>query len=94
MIWTKTDCLVCLYSSYGHAVKERILFKVLLLVYKCKKGLAPEYLHSLCIPYKDYNSRSNNLDLLDPGPKSNKKTYGDHSCKVAGAKEWNSFLWI
>ena len=71
-------------------VKERILFKVLLLVYKCKKGLAPEYLCSLCIPYKkDFNSRSNNLDLLDPGPKTNKKTYGDRSFKVAGAEEWN-----
>ena len=71
-------------------VKGRILFKVLLLVHKCKKGLAPEYLRSLCIPYKkDFNSRSNNLDLLDPGPKTNKKTYGDRSFKVAGAEEWN-----
>ena len=71
-------------------VKERILFKVLLLVNKCKKGLAPEYLRSLCIPYKkDFNSRSNKLELLDPGPKTNKKTYGDRSFKVAGAEEWN-----
>ena len=71
-------------------VKERILFKVLLLVYKSKNNLAPEYLSSLCIPYrKDFNSRSNHLDLLDPGPKSRMKTYGDRSFKIAGAEEWN-----
>ena len=60
-------------------------------MYKCKKGVAPEYLRSLCIPYKnDFNSRSNNLDLLDPRPKTNKKTYGDRSFKVAkNAEEWN-----
>ena len=70
-------------------VNERILFKVLLLDYKCKKGLAPEYLRSLCILYKkNFNSRSNNLDLLDPWPKTRKKTYGYYSFKVAGAEEY------
>ena len=59
-------------------------------MYKYKKGLAPEYLRSLCIPYKkDFNSRSNNLDLLDPRPKTNKRTYGVRSFKGAGAEEWN-----
>ena len=59
-------------------------------MYKCKKALAPEYLHSFCIPYKkDFNSRCNNLDRFDPGPKTNKKTYGDRSFKVAGTEEWN-----
>ena len=71
-------------------VKECVLFKVLLLVYTSKNNLAPEYLSSLCIPYrKDFNSRSNHLDLLDPSPKSKMKTYGDRSLKIAGAEEWN-----
>ena len=71
-------------------VKERILFKVLLLVHKSKNNLAPEYLRSVCISYrKDFNSRSNHLDLLDPGPKSNMKTYGDGSFRIAGAEEWS-----
>ena len=70
-------------------VKERILFKVLLLVFKCKNNLAPEYLRNLCIPYKkNFNSRNNHLDKLDP-PKTRMVSYGDRSFSVAGAEEWN-----
>ena len=55
-----------------------------------KNNLTPEYLSSLCIPYRKYfNSRRNHLDLLDPGPKSRMKTYRDCSFKIAGAEEWN-----
>ena len=57
---------------------------------KCKSSLAPDYLRSLCILYKkDFNSRSNNLDLLDPEQKARMKTFGDHSVKVTGVEEWN-----
>ena len=71
-------------------VKGRILSKVLLLVYKSKNNYAPEYLTTLCISYwKDFNSRSNHLDLLDLGPKSRMKTYGDGNFKIARAEEWN-----
>ena len=45
--------------------------------------------YSINLLYKDFNSRSNNLDLLDPGPKIRMKTYGDHSFRVAGVEEWN-----
>ena len=74
-------------------VKERILFKVLLLVYKCKKGLAPEYLRSLCIPYKK-DSRSNNLDLLDPGPKTIRRLMVIAALRLLVLKNGISFLWI
>ena len=70
-------------------VRERIIFKVLLLVYKCKHNLAPVYLSDLCIPYrKNYNSRNNHLDRLDP-PKTRLVSYGDRSFSVAVAEEWN-----
>ena len=58
-------------------VMQRILFKVLLLVYKCKNGLAPDYLSSLFIPYKmNFNSRSNFLDKLET-PRTRTTSYGD-----------------
>ena len=66
-------------------VKQRILFKVLHLVYKSKNNLAPESLRSMCIPYR----KSNHLDLIDSGPKSRMKAHGYRSFKIAGAEEWN-----
>ena len=71
-------------------VKERIVFKMLLLVYKSKNNLSPEYKRNICIRYKkDFSSRSNHLDLLDPGQKSSLKTYRDSTFKIVGAKKWN-----
>ena len=72
-------------------VMQRIglLFKVLLLVCKCKNGLAPDYLSSLFIPYKiNSNSRSNFLDKLET-PRTRTTSYGDRAFAVAGAEEWN-----
>lgn len=87
---SKTDDInAVLKSLHWLPVKERILFKILLLVYKCKKNLAPDYLCSLCVPYKqDFNSRRNHLEMLVV-PKSRLKSYGDRSFSVAGAEEWN-----
>ena len=57
-------------------VMQRILYKVLLLVYKCKNGLTPDYLSSLFIPYKmNFNSRSNFLDKLET-PRTRTTSYG------------------
>ena len=52
-----------LQSLHWLPVKSRILFKTLLLVYKCENGLAPEYLSSLLVPYvqERYGLRSNDL---------------------------------
>ena len=45
------DIDAVLQSLHWLPVKSRILFKTLLLVYKCENGLAPEYLSSLLVPY-------------------------------------------
>ena len=75
-----------LMSLHWLPVKQRILFKIL-LVYRCKNDLVPEYLKCLCKPYKkDYNARSNKLDLLDY-PHTGLKTYGDRAFSVAGLEE-------
>ena len=66
-----------LQALYWLPVKSRILFKTLLLVYKCENNLAPEYLSSLLVPYeqKRYGLRSNDLELLSV-PSADLKWYG------------------
>ena len=70
-------------------IKLRIIFKILLLTYKCLNDLAPDYLSSLvtlkncCRPL-----RIQALELLDI-PKTRLKTYGERSFIYAAAKEWN-----
>ena len=78
-----------LKSLHWLPVKMRILFKIILLAYKCVNGLTPEYMCDLLIPYKQERSlRSNSLKRLSV-PRSNLKTYGDRSFSYAAAVEWN-----
>ena len=70
-------------------MKERILFKVLLLVYNCVNGIAPEYLCNLLVPLQHKRTlRSNSLELLKI-PKTRLKSYGDRSFMYAGPLKWN-----
>ena len=63
-------------------VKERIVFKLLLLVHKCMIGNAPESLSNLL--QFGGSSRTNKLEE----PRSN-GVYGDRSFSRAGPKLWN-----
>ena len=70
-------------------VKYRVLFKILLLTYKCNNTLAPGYLSCLVTPYQQESSlRSQSQGLLQV-PKSRLKSYGDRSFRFAAATEWN-----
>ena len=78
-----------LKSLHWLPIKYRILFKILLLAYKCVNHLAPEYLCCLVVPKKHPRPlRSQVLDLLEV-PKTRLKTYGDRSFMYAAAVEWN-----
>ena len=79
-----------LKSLHWLPVKSRILFKSLLLVYKCENGLAPEYLSSLLVPYvqERYGLRSNDLDLLSV-PSADLKSYGHRAFSFGAVVEWN-----
>ena len=71
-------------------VRQRILYKILLLTFKALNSLAPEYISILVTTKKTVRSlRSNNKMLLEL-PSSKLKTYGDRSFKVAAANEWNN----
>ena len=70
-------------------VHFRILFKVLLLVYKALNGMAPLYITELL----SYRTCSRTLRSTDQKflavPKSRLKTYGDRAFSVAAPKLWN-----
>ena len=64
------------------SVKKRIIFKILLLVYKCLNGLAPSYLQNL-LHYESYGSK---VRLHVPLTYS---SYGSRAFSVAGPKLYN-----
>ena len=71
------------------SVTPRVLFKVLVLVYKCRNGLGPGYLTSMLsayIPVRGLHSASHGL-LVEP--RSGVKTFGGRAFSVAGPCEWN-----
>ena len=67
-------------------VHFRILFKVLLLVYKALNGMAPLHITEL-LSYRTCSCtlRSTDQKLL----KSRLKTYGDRAFSIAAPKLWN-----
>ena len=78
-----------LESLHWLPVKFRIVFKVLLLVYKALNGMAPPYLSDM-LCYRSYSRslRSASQKLLVVHH-TNMKTYGDRAFSIAGPKLWN-----
>ena len=71
-------------------VMQRVKYKILLLTYKALNEMAPQYMTDLLehyIPPRNLRSASKNLLKV---PKSNLKSYGDRSFKVAAPKLWNN----
>jgi len=84
------DHITPVYKSlHWLPIKSRVLFKVLLLTYKCVNNIAPPYLCSLVeLDRKDRILRSNNQLRLKV-PRSRLVSYGDRSFCVAAPMEWN-----
>ena len=79
-----------LFRLHWLPVIYRIQFKLLLIVYKCRHGMAPSYLSDLLTTYTPgRHLRSCNAELLCL-PKVNLKGYGERSFSYAGPKLWNS----
>jgi len=78
-----------LKSLHWLPVKERIIFKILLVTYKILHGLAPAYLNEPLLNYTPHRLlRSSSLNLLSI-PKTKTVTYGDISFSVIAPKLWN-----
>jgi hypothetical protein len=72
-------------------VKHRVLFKILLIVYKALHELAPKYICGLLTRKQDccYSLRSDMQGLLEV-PDTFGKTSGDRTFATAGPFLWNS----
>ena len=71
-------------------ISYRVVFKLLLLVFKALNGRGPRYLVEL-LQYQNLSRtlRANFLDLLLQ-QKSNTKTYGDRAFSICAPRLWNS----
>ena len=74
-------------------IKQRIVFKIATLTFKCLAGQAPEYLQTLCLPVSSSQFLSRNRsasrgDLIEPQCKT--KRFGQRSFRYSAANVWNS----
>ena len=79
-----------LHQLHWLPVDKRIIYKILLMVFKCLHNLAPSYLSNLIIKYtpnRALRSSSKNLLVVPP---SRIKGYGDRAFSVCGPKLWNN----
>ena len=87
----KTSCHITpvLQDLHWLPVKQRVVFKVLLLVFKCKNGMAPVYLQQLIKPHQSArNLRSTGNHLLEV-PFTRNTSYKERAFGVAGPRMWN-----
>ena len=74
-------------------IRKRILFKMLLLVYKSLANLAPLYISELLTPYvpsRTLRSSSKGLLQIPRASRSAKSGYGKKAFSIAAPYEWNS----
>ena len=92
--------VICFIPKYDHItpsliklhwlpVKQRIEFKIALLVFKAVNGLSPVYLTNLLQiqPTRRYKLRSDDKELLFI--QRSKSKPGDHAFTIAGPRIWN-----
>ena len=71
---------------------ERITFKLCLLVYKARNGMAPNYIQDICVSVSTVSTRSAlrsaaRGDLVIP---RTRRRLGNRAFSVAGPAAWNS----
>ena len=64
-------------------IKERIVYKILLIVHKCVNGLAPEELSDMFQPVKSDRTRKLNVKYCNG-------SMGERAISVSGPKLWNA----
>ena len=70
-------------------IKQRVIYKMLLLTFKALHGLAPAYISELLSSYNPCRAlRSGSQNLLNE-PKYRLKTYGARSYQCAAPRLWN-----
>ena len=72
-------------------VHQRVIFKLLVIMYNCVKGTAPKYISSDIIFHHSIMKRNlrSTTDLTRLHIAKTKRAYGDRAFRVAGPKLWN-----
>jgi hypothetical protein len=78
-----------LKSLHWLPVKERIEFKVLLIVYKALNGCAPDYISELLTPYHPNRPLRPRENMALCELRSNYESYGGRAFKISAPKLWN-----
>ena len=71
-------------------MEHRIVFKILLLVFKFLNNLATTYISDILTQYSPSRSLMSSKIRLLVVPRSIQKTYGDRVFAVAGPRLWNA----
>ena len=75
------------------SVRQRVLFKIAVLVYQCLDGLAPSYLADDCQLVSDVRPRRlRSSDSVTCAVRRTRTTYGDRFFAVSGPRVWNCLL--
>ena len=88
---SKASCHITpvLHDLHWLPVCKRVIFKVLLLVFKCKNDMAPAYLKDLIKPYQSARPlRSTGQHKLQV-PFTRHTSFADRAFGVAGPRLWN-----
>ena len=78
-----------LQSLHWLPVVDRIAYKTLLLTFKARNGLGPEYLQSLLSEYNTSRRLRSSAQGLLTVPRSYTKSYGDGAFSIAAPRLWN-----
>ena len=94
-IWCGVQCHITPFLRQLHwlKAKQRIEFKVAVLVYKCLHGSAPHYLAGELCPSADVQGRSRLRSATSSQlvvRQTRRSTLGDRSFLVAGPRLWNT----
>ena len=71
-------------------VRYRIIYKILLLVYKALHGAAPSYIKDLISYHTSQRLLRSSSQHLLARPKANLKTYGERAFAMAAPRLWNT----
>ena len=71
-------------------LRERIIFKIMLLTYRGVNGMAPTYIERMLIPYKPQRSLRSSESGQLVVPHSRLKGYGDRAFAVVAPTLWNN----
>ena len=79
-----------MFKLHWLPVHSRIIFKLLLLVYKALNGKAPSYISSLLSHRKWSRSLRSSGQELFTVPLAKLKTYGDRAFSTTAPRQWNN----